>query len=226
MIGVLIPVHNESKRVGQVIKSIADHAKRENLQVHILVINDGSTDDTAVLLEDLRRLQLIEFISYEKNRGKGYALRLGTSHILQMNVAKIIFMDGDGQHDPNHLVEFIKLLDINRIVFGYRILGRDVPLYRRFGNAFATAIFRRIFNIHRRDLLCGYIGFRKEILSALSWDSNDYGVEVELSTQVGKMKIETTEINVATIYLDKFKGVSLWDALKTFVRIPFWYFRY
>jgi glycosyltransferase involved in cell wall biosynthesis len=188
-------------------------------------MNDGSTDGTGSKLAEIKGDSYI-VLTHKKNQGKGATLKTGFDYVRTHDFDAVICMDGDEQHDPSHIEEFIRDLRDNSIVFGYRTLGRDVPLYRRFGNAFARQIFQRIFGIRRKDLLCGYMGFRREIFQDLTWQSDDYGVEVELSTIIGKKRLPIKEIQVATIYHDRFKGVSMFDAFRIFLKIPWWYLKY
>ena len=81
-----------------------------------------------------------------------------------------------------------------------------------------------VFNIKRKDLLCGFLGFSKSIYKNIEWGSCRYGIETEMATKVGKNKIPFSEVKVDTIYIDKYKGVSIIDAVKVLMQIPFWYF--
>ena len=86
---VVIPTYNN----GGTIVGVVDEAKR---YCHdIIVVNDGSTDDTPTLLAAQTGITLI---SYERNRGKGYALKRGFQHALSAGFSYAITLDGDGQH--------------------------------------------------------------------------------------------------------------------------------
>ena len=223
-IAILVPVYNEQTHIQPLLARLDEIRRSEHIQ-QIIIINDGSTDGTGAKLAEIDNGSCI-VLTHKKNQGKGATLKTGFEYARKHDFDAVICMDGDEQHDPSHIGEFIKDLKDNSIVFGYRTLGKDVPFYRRFGNAFARQIFQRIFGIYRKDLLCGYMGFRREIYRDLTWQSDDYGVEVELSTIIGKKRLPIKEIQVATIYHDKFKGVSLSDALRIFLKIPWWYLKY
>ena len=81
-----------------------------------------------------------------------------------------------------------------------------------------------MFNIKRKDLLCGFLGFRKEVYRQIKWKSCRYGIETEMATKVGRNKIPFSEVKIDTIYIDKYKVVTIFDAFKILGKIPLWYF--
>jgi len=217
---VIIPVYNENQRAVKTIKDVLRHFKGE-----IVVVDDGSTDNTKELVErhfkDISRLTLI---SYKKNKGKGAALRVGVEMAWKKGGEAVIFIDADGQHNPKYLKKFKRKLENNKIVFGYRMLSRKMPFLRRLGNIVAVNLIRVLFNIRKKDLLSGYLGFKKEIYEKIKWTSDRYGIETEMATKIGRNKLEFYEFKIDTIYIDKYKGVTLLDAIKVLVQIPRWYF--
>ncbi|MFA6017305.1 MAG: glycosyltransferase [Patescibacteria group bacterium] len=225
-ISIIVPVYNEEKYLLQFIKALLTKVKNIPSIKKIVFIDDGSQDSTGKILSAFKKNPLIKIIKHQKNQGKGAALRSGVNAVKDKNFDAFIFIDGDNQHDPIHLPDFIDSLKNNQIVFGYRKLGKKIPFIRKLGNNIARFIFRNFFHIHRKDLLCGYMAFRKEILPQLQWRSDDYGVETELSAIVGLKKLPFKEIKVNTIYLDTKKGVNLFDASLIFSKIPYWYLRY
>jgi len=136
----------------------------------------------------------------------------------------VIFVDADGQHNPKHIPSFIKQLEKFPLVFGYRNMNLKMPFVRKWGNIIALNVVKILFNIKRKDLLCGYLGFRKEVYQKIKWKSLRYGIETEMATKVGKNRLAFCEVKVDTIYIDKYKGVSILDAFKILTHIPFWYF--
>ncbi|HWS49042.1 MAG TPA: glycosyltransferase family 2 protein [Candidatus Methanoperedens sp.] len=217
---VIIPVYNENQRAVKTIKDVLRHFKGE-----IVVVDDGSTDNTKELVErhfkDISRLTLI---SYKKNKGKGAALRVGVEMAWKKGGEAVIFIDADGQHNPKYLKKFKRKLEDNKIVFGYRMLSRKMPFLRRLGNIVAVNLIRVLFNIRKKDLLSGYLGFKKEIYEKIKWTSDRYGIETEMATKIGRNKLEFYEFKIDTIYIDKYKGVTLLDAIKVLAQIPRWYF--
>ena len=111
------------------------------------------------------------------------------------------------------------------LVFGYRNLDGEMPFVRKWGNIVAKKIVKTMFNVNRKEFLCGYLGFTRSVYPLIKWTSTRYGVETEIATKVGKNKLMFTEIEIDTIYIDKYKGVTIFDAMRILLRIPFWYFQ-
>ena len=158
------------------------------------------------------------------NLGKGAAMKTGIKMAKKKKMEAVIFIDADGQHNPRHLIEFKKALSTNDLVFGFRSMGTEMPIIRKWGNIFSINLIKTMFKIDRSDLLCGYFGFKLKLYSKIKWFSSRYGVETEIACKAGKNKIEFKEIKVDTIYIDKYKGVTIFDAIKILFKLPFWYF--
>ena len=219
-VAVVVPVYNEKERVVDTIKKILI-----NFVGPIIIIDDGSNDGSYT---ELRRLYLknsrIILSRHVINLGKGAAMKTGVEIAWKIGCERVIFVDADGQHNPIYIKKFIKELEKYPIVFGYRRFNKKMPFIRKYGNIFALKLVDVVFNIKRKDLLCGFLGFSKSIYKNIEWGSCRYGIETEMATKVGKNKIPFSEVKVDTIYIDKYKGVSIIDAVKVLMQIPFWYF--
>lgn len=222
---IIIPVFNEEKYLKQFIPKLIRHVKKLQDVKKIYFINDGSTDKTEDILNKYKT-HFISVIRHSTNKGKGAALRTGFDQAKNKEFDAVIFMDGDCQHDPKYLTDYLDGLKKYPVIFGYRKFDKKAPLIRKVGNDLARFLFRHFFRIKRHDLLCGFTALRKDIFDKLDWKSNDYGVEVELSTIIGKKNIASKEILINTTYLDNTKGVNLLDAFFIFMKIPFWYIQY
>ena len=222
-VSIVIPVYNEEKYLPNFLKLLLKELKNIPQIMSVIIINDGSIDSTkAIITKVKKRHKNIFMIDSNINKGKGYSMRLGFIKAQELNSDRVIFMDGDGQHDPISLREFLLELDHYPIVFGYRILKKDAPIIRKLGNQISNLIIRNIFNIKRNgDILCGYFAIRSDIYNEIAWYSNDYGVEAEISAIIGRKMIPFKEILVKTIYLDQKKGVNLFHALQILLRIPY-----
>ena len=218
---VIVPVYNEESRAVETINKIL--AVNNSLQV--IVIDDGSTDESLEILNKFFKGNKRVIISnHLVNLGKGAAMKTGARIAWKLGAEAVIFVDADGQHNPKYLPNFIEELNRYPVVFGYRELNKKSPWIRRNGNKFAGSLIKILFNIKRRDLLCGFLGFRKEVYKQIKWKSNRYGIETEMATKVGRNKIPFSEVKIDTIYIDKYKGVTIFDAFKILGKIPFWYF--
>lgn len=224
-IDIVVPIYNESLFIEGFLKDLFKQGKALESIRRIVIVDDGSTDQTYDLIGEFKNKK-IRVIRIPKNRGKGYAMKVGLEAVKKTKADAVIFMDGDKQHNPKHLSKFIQSLRHHKIVFGYRKLIRTAPYFRKLGNKIAKYLFRTFFNIRRRDILCGYMAIRKDVYDDIIWESNDYGVEVEISAIVGKKRISFQEISVDTLYLDVKKGVTLTKAFFISLKLPYWYLKY
>lgn len=218
---VVVPVYNEEYRAVETVNKILLIDKK----VKIVLIDDGSGDNSLKILKDnFKKNNRVIISSHVINLGKGAAMKTGLKIAFKLGAEAVVFMDGDGQHNPKYLPKFIKELDKSSIVFGYRLLNKKAPFLRRNGNRFANWSMRTFFNIQRKDLLCGFLGFKKEIYKQIKWKSTRYGIETEMAIKVGRNKIPFSEIKIDTIYIDKYKGMTIFDAFKIIFKLPFWFF--
>lgn len=218
---IIVPVYNEEKRAVETVKKILN----VDNDVKVVIIDDGSNDDSLKILKsEFSKNFRVIIANHIINLGKGAAMKTGLRIAWKMNGDVVIFVDADGQHNPKYLPKFIDGLKKYPIVFGYRELNKNAPWIRRNGNKFAGWLVSVLFNIKKKDLLCGFLGFRKEVYKKIVWKSRRYGIETEMATKVGRNAINFLEIKIDTIYIDKYKGVTIFDAFKILFKIPFWYF--
>ena len=225
-IDIIIPVYNESLFIKPFLNKLF---KEKSLKLirNIIIVNDGSTDNTAKIIDQFKRKNnKIIVHQYSVNKGKGYAMRAGLNTAKNLKADAVIFMDGDQQHHPKHLSKFIKYINQYDMVFGYRNLTKTAPYFRKLGNKIVRYLFHTLFNINRYDVLCGFMAMKKQVFNKIKWESNDYGVEIEISAIVGKKRIVFKEILVDTVYLDIKKGVTLTKAFFISLKIPYWYLKY
>jgi glycosyltransferase involved in cell wall biosynthesis len=217
---IIVPVYNEGNRAVETINKVLKRHKSE-----VVIINDGSTDNSYKLLRnEYRNVDRVTVLNHVINLGKGAAMKTGAEYAFNNEAEAVLFLDADGQHNPKYISRFKRYLKEYPMVFGYRLLNKKMPFIRKWGNIAAANLIKVLFGIKKKDLLSGYLGFRKEVYEQIKWGSPRYGIETEMATRVGKNKIPFKEIKIDTIYIDKYKGVTILDALKILVQIPFWYF--
>lgn len=166
---IVIPALNEEKA----IRAICERAlaakpliiERAGIdQVHIVVVNDGSTDSTPVIAASIDGIDLI---SYEKNKGYGAAIKLGFA---QFDTELVSFLDADGTCDPLFFIDLINELkekDLD-VVLGSR-LGTEskMPLIRRFGNVLFALLLRILSGVSVQDTASGMRVIRRSALKEL-----------------------------------------------------------
>jgi glycosyltransferase involved in cell wall biosynthesis len=125
---VIVPAYNESKTIGNLLASSLDLARAHNWE--IIVVNDGSTDDTAERVHQCADGKHLKLISHKQNRGYGASLKTG---IRASSASGIATIDSDGQHDPNDLIKLLPLLDEYDLVVGTRTNPIHSPPFRMPG---------------------------------------------------------------------------------------------
>lgn len=218
-IHIVVPFHNEGRRVKQVIDGIRKYKH------HIVLVDDGSRDDSRFKNKDLG-FKNITLLTHKINLGKGAAMKTGAEWSFANGADAVIFMDGDNQHYPGDLPKFVKKLESGKVegVFGVRNFTYGVPLVRFLGNKFASVIMTFSFGICISDVLCGYKALTKAGYKKIKWESTGYGVETEMIARAGKTKLKFAEVPVRAIYHDSTKGVTLLDAFGIMGEIIKWRF--
>lgn len=216
---IVVPAYNEAKRVGKVLSDLA------KTKLPVVVVDDGSTDTTPHVLSRItHHSSRITRLSHRVNLGKGAAMKTGAQAAFALGADAVIFMDSDGQHKVEDLPNFVKALNTGDfdVVFGSRNLNMGVPIDRYLGNKLASLLIARLFRIYVSDLVCGYRAITKRAFYKLDWESTGYGVETEMVVKCGKLGLKHCEVPVATVYYDKFKGVSVLDAIGIFFEVFRW----
>ncbi|MEK6853797.1 MAG: glycosyltransferase family 2 protein [Nanoarchaeota archaeon] len=212
---VIIPAHHEGRNIGAVI----ERAKRFAGNKSIIVVDDGSRDGTAA--EAARHG--VTVLRHVINLGKGTALRTGCTYAYRKGAEALVFMDSDGQHDPEDLPRLLSALEGNDIVFTYRDRNSThMPLVKKFGNAFIDATMKLLFGINVKDTQCGYKAMTRQAYERLSLMSNDYSIESEIVAKTGKYKLRFTQLPIRTYYSDRYKGTTVFDGIDIVMKMLWW----
>ena len=186
-VSIIIPVYNEDKSILEVLKRIHATVDSQN-NFEIIVINDGSTDNTLKVLEENNTLYN-QLITYGTNFGKGNAVKKG------LEAAKgkyIFFQDADLEYDPIDINKFIKL--INRfepdLIIGSRLnyseYTRSHNILNKFGNKFITFIFNLFYNTTFTDIYSCYVCFKKDLLNEKNLKTKGFEQHAEIICKVIK----------------------------------------
>jgi glycosyltransferase involved in cell wall biosynthesis len=201
---IIIPAYNEKKHIKELI------IKTKQINQNIIVVDDGSSDNTAHIAKELGVIVLI----HKVNLGKGCALKTGCDYAYKKGYQRMIAMDADGQHDPNDITRFTKALDDYEIIFSYRKPSSNQPAVLKFGNWFINKTLSTLYGIDIKDSQCGYRAFTKEAYSKIRWNAADYFIETEMIIKTKKKKLSYTQLPIETIYADKYKGTTVLDGIK------------
>lgn len=208
----VIPAYNEGKTIAEVI------TKTKRYLASIIVVDDGSIDDTAAQATKAGAM----VTKHRVNLGKGAALKTGCDYAFKLNAKKVIVMDADGQHDPKEIPKFIEALNNHDIVFGCRKVPKTMPLVFRFGNKVISKSLHFLYNIEVEDSQCGYRAFTINAYNGIRWEALDYYVETEMAIRAGKKKLRHTMIPIETIYADRYKGTTVLDGVAIVAKMMGW----
>jgi glycosyltransferase involved in cell wall biosynthesis len=164
-LSIIVPAYNEERTILRLLKKIQIN-KIENVNFEIIVINDGSLDNTLNILETNKSLYNI-LINLEKNGGKGLAVKKG----LEMATGDyIIFQDADLEYDPKDYRKFINMFnefDADVILgsrFRYTNYSRSHSFFNKLGNHILTFFFNILYNTTFTDIYCCYLAFKRNLL--------------------------------------------------------------
>lgn len=181
----VIPAHDESATVEDVVRRAARHVDR------VLLIDDGSTDDTGARAAAAGATVL----RLDPNRGKGAALVHGLEAARAAGAERIVTLDADGEHDPDQIPAFLAALDDHDVAIGFREVYRSGA--RRALNALALFWFR-VLDPSIRDTICGFRGFRAEALAAVHNTAGGFVYEHEVLLRAVAAGLRMTSVPVAT----------------------------
>ncbi|MGB9749133.1 MAG: glycosyltransferase [Candidatus Woesearchaeota archaeon] len=216
---IVIPAWNEEEVIEETINAIENYFKNKNFE--LLIVNDGSADNTKKIVEKLMsKYSNLRLINHEKNMGMGAALNTGFNNA---SSEIIVNMDADLTHPLDKIEEMANLIKQGYdVVIGSRYIKgggyRGVPFFRRvisFIGGFV--IFRIIFLSRIRDMTSGFRAYNKRIIKELNLQSKRFETPLEISVKILKKGLRFKEI---PIILDvRKKGVSKFNyikALKTY----------
>jgi glycosyltransferase involved in cell wall biosynthesis len=177
-ISVFFPAFNDEKTIGQLVETALKLLPRLTEDYEVLVINDGSTDGTKALVENLTRDSThVRVIHHAQNLGYGAALRTGFQ-----NATKdlIFYTDGDGQYDVGELKNLLPLMSSGcDVVNGYKIKRSDAA-YRTFVGALYNRLARILFRLRIRDVDCDFRLLRRRAIQSIHLVSSSGVICVEM----------------------------------------------
>jgi len=172
---VIVPTYNNAGTIADVLHRI------ESITQQIIVVNDGSTDDTKAILDaDFASLSRVE---YAENKGKGYALRRGLRYAREQGYAYAITIDSDGQHFPEDIPLIVQKHEQNpdAIVVGARCLNeKNMPSGNTFANKFSNFWFKLQTSIDLPDTQSGFRLYPLNHLSGERFLTARYEAELAL----------------------------------------------
>lgn len=218
---ILIPAYEPDSKLLKLLREI-------NNKYPVVVVNDGSNKAYKDIFNEVKKYA--HLLSYDKNMGKGYALKTGLNYIEDTYDNYIVVtMDVDGQHtlkDALRLCDYVKEHK-DTLALGKRYFTKNTPIRSRIGNYITRKVFKLVTKNKIYDTQTGLRAFSNELIDyMINIPGNRYEYEMNVLLNLKKDNIKHTEIPIETIYLDHNKSShfnSLTDSYKVYKEIFKWY---
>lgn len=198
-LSIVVPAYNEEKTIAVILKKLyeVDFGK---VRIEVIVVNDGSKDNTLAVLNDLGKSYPIKILSYKDNRGKSCALRHGFNEVTGDVVT---IQDGDMEYDPN---DFKKMLEKMSeygvsVVYGSRRLNKTNVQYSGFsfylGGLFLTHMVNYLYGGRITDEPTCYKMFESKLLRSIKLESKRFEFCPEVTAKVLRQGIKIYEVPIS-----------------------------
>jgi glycosyltransferase involved in cell wall biosynthesis len=194
-VSFIVPAYNEAATIGDVLERV----EALDLDKQVVVVDDGSTDDTPRLLDEWQRRNGIVVVRQE-NRGKGAAIRAAIP-LLDGDIA--VIQDADMEYDPAEVPALIAPIERGAadVVFGSRLRGgrpqRAYLFWHLVGNRVLSLLTNVLFNTTLSDMETGYKAFRTDVLRSLDLREDDFAIEPEITAKVCKRNLRVYELPIS-----------------------------
>lgn len=196
---VVIPAFNEERFIASVVVAASYYSN------HVLVVDDGSTDQTA-------RFGIssgAEVIRLDVNHGKGAAINAGFARARELNADVVVTIDADSQHDASEipLLTTPVIENLADVVIGSRFLRshRDIPRWRQLGQHALTVVTNTASGTTSTDSQSGFRAYSPLAIRLLHFESRGLGMESEMQFAVGSLRLRLLEVPVSARYFDRSK---------------------
>lgn len=194
-LSVIVPCYNESATIKQLLTKVLESP----WVVEVIVVDDGSTDETLELARSVsdRRLRLV---TQMRNQGKGAALRRGFA---EASAPFVVVQDADLEYDPEEYGRLLEplLSDKADAVFGSRFMSgsphRVLYFWHSVGNALLTTLSNAFTNLNLTDMETCYKMFRREVIQSIDLRENRFGFEPEITAKVAKGGWRVYEVGIS-----------------------------
>lgn len=210
---VLMPTYNNAGTIAKVIADVKQYSE------DVIVVNDGSTDDTKNILASIADIKIID---YPKNKGKGYALKLGLQKAYEWGYRYAITIDSDGQHYADDIPTFLDKIEEkpDSLLIGARNLAADnMPSKNTFANKFSNFWYKVETGKTLSDTQSGYRLYPLEKLQKIHFITRRYEFEVEIIVRAAWRGVNVENISIKVYYPPVEERVSHFRPLQDFTRI-------
>lgn len=226
-LSILIPCYNEEKRLPDTLKKIFDYFSKKKNRAEIIFVDDGSNDRTRhIILKTISRWKksryiAAQLISYQQNKGKGYAIKKGFLHT---HGNLVLLCDADLSTPIEELEKFLPYIKNNDIVIGSRkhqdtVILKAQPIWRTIMGKVYSFLSKQILNLNVDDTTCGFKLFKKPIVKLLAHKMriNRWAYDSELLKIARIHNKKITEIGIRWHNQPNSKVRLIPDTLSSFV---------
>jgi glycosyltransferase involved in cell wall biosynthesis len=208
---VVLPAYNEGAALPHVLDELGEYLDQS---YEVLVVDDGSTDDTA----DVAERYPVRFVQHGSNRGKGVAIRTGIAEAQGENV---VIMDADATYPVPAIREMVELLDDNDLVRGIRESEPEsMPVVNRFGNWLFNRLLAISHGLEGTDHLSGLYAIRRSEAVRLGTEARGFDIETEIGIKAKARGLREAEIPISYLPRVGEKKLSPWkDGLRILGRV-------
>ena len=202
-LSIIIPVYNEEATVSAIIAKVKSVKLPGGLEREIVVVDDGSSDQSAKLLE---KTSGIKFLRHSKNKGKGAAIRTG----LEKSTGEVVLIqDADLEYDPNDYFRLISPILEGRakVVYGTRLKTLPLIFFGKaktpfaahyLGNTFLSFVTNLLYGGSLSDMETCYKVFKREVVAKMRLNSDRFEIEPEITAKILRAGHKILEVPIKT----------------------------
>ena len=195
-LSIVIPIYNEEKTLLEIIDRVRHSCDYEK---ELILVDDCSVDGTRKLLEEMSKDKDLSIYYHETNQGKGAALRTGFSKVTG---DIIIVQDADLEYDPAEYPILLEPIEkgLADVVYGSRFKGARMSrvhlFWHQMANNFLTWVSNMFTNLNLSDMETCYKVFKSEVLEGMSFESNRFGFEPEVTAKIARKRLNGERVRI------------------------------
>ena len=224
-ISLIIPVFNQARKVSYSVEKIKQAVELSFANYELIVVNDGSTDNTLTILKDIAMTdeEHVRVISYTPNRGEGYAVRQG---VLNSQGDTVILLDGDLDISPDLIIDYVEMLSTSDLVIASKKHPQSnvrIPRSRAFLSRAFNLLIKLTLSIAQTDTQAGFKVGKGDIMRKIfrNITVHRYAYDVEFLAIASMLQLKVQEMPVIMKIDRKFKIKEIMNMLLDVTRI--WY---
>lgn len=206
-LSIVVPIYNEEENISLLHESVASALKDSTIDYELILVDDGSSDRSFLLLKDLAaKDSRVRVIRFRRNFGQTAAMAAG----FDAAVGRVVVpMDGDLQNDPTDIPRLLAKIDEgNDVVSGWRKDRKDTFINRKLPSMIANGLISKFTGVHLHDYGCTLKAYRKEVLEGINLYGEMHRFVPALASQVGAKVTELPVKHHPRLYGTSKYGIS------------------